>query len=155
MNQSHDSRMNRLHQLTYSSKRVDGLTDSEIVDDIVLPSLSRNRANDITGCLWFDRERFVQILEGDPNRIHALFDVIRTDDRHHGVEVLASHPIDRRSFLRFHMRTISNGTPESLAHLFKVSEESRKAPVADPAGIRTLVERAVLELSAWPISQSQ
>ena len=83
-----------LYHLAYLSRRSRDVTDDEVVDGIVLPAMSKNRRLDVTGCLWFSADQFLQVLEGTEPVIVDLFEEIRVDHRHREVEVLASEPID-------------------------------------------------------------
>lgn len=95
-----------LFYLAYASARAAGVTDDDVVDSIVLPSIAKNRTLGITGCMWFSPERFLQVLEGEEAAVRGLFDTIRVDDRHADVDVLASGPIAIRNFERFSMRAL-------------------------------------------------
>ncbi|WP_373518183.1 BLUF domain-containing protein [Pricia sp.] len=62
-----------------------------------------NRANDITGCLLFYNDEFVQYLEGDKQCVEALFEKIKQDWRHSEVNVLISGHINVREFENWSM----------------------------------------------------
>ena len=87
-------------QMAYISRRAVGVHDDEIVDEIVLPSIVRNRALGISGCLWFDEKRFFQVLEGDEGSVRSVYRKISIDDRHHDVTLLIDDPIAIRNFPR-------------------------------------------------------
>ena len=55
----------------------------------ILASSRRNNGVDgVSGLLWTNGERFVQLLEGPPESVELTFDRIRRDPRHRGVEVV-------------------------------------------------------------------
>lgn len=93
-------------QLAYTSRRVSGIHDDEVVDEIVLPSILRNRSVGITGCLWFDEDRFFQVIEGPEHEVAALYKKILVDDRHCEVTLLINEPIVMRDFPRFSLRVV-------------------------------------------------
>lgn len=62
-----------------------------------------NRANDITGCLLLYDDEFVQYLEGDKQRVEALFEKIKLDWRHSEVNLLISGHINGREFENWSM----------------------------------------------------
>jgi Sensors of blue-light using FAD len=62
-----------------------------------------NRANGITGCLAFDDDYFVQILEGEPRDVDATILRIRRDRRHKEMGILLTRPIRTRAFADWSM----------------------------------------------------
>ena len=135
--------MNTLSRLVYVSRRAEGVTDEQIVDDIVLPSIAFNRRTDITGCLWFSEESFLQVLEGGADEVAALYGRIKADTRHHSVTTLQEKTIFDRSFQRFQLRVVTDQGMASVAEL-----------VASPEGFceaegPVLIERAISELATW------
>lgn len=118
-----------IFQLAYLSTRRDGVTDLEIVDNIVLPAITKNRALGVTGCLWFDHDHFFQVLEGAREAIEALFGVISKDDRHGAVTLLLTEETGQRRFERFGMRAIDCDATRSLPTLIRAYRESVEAKV--------------------------
>ncbi|MCA9277585.1 MAG: BLUF domain-containing protein [Phycisphaeraceae bacterium] len=96
----------QLHMMAYSSKRQSSLSDSEIIDGIVLPAMRKNRILDVTGCLWFNDTYFAQLLEGAADVLHTLMHRICADHRHTNVEVLIDQPLPIRHFERFSMQVV-------------------------------------------------
>lgn len=137
--------MDDLYQLSYVSQRARQLLDDDIVDGIVLPSMAKNRMLDVTGCLWFDTECFVQVLEGAQRTIEDLYEVIRQDTRHTNVILLHDCPIGERAFLRFRMRSVQ-GRAVGTIHELKVLRGTASADFS------TLASRIVVELAALPES---
>ena len=111
----------RLRRVVYRSRQVDGLDPGVIVDEIALPAMRKNRSLFITGCLWFDRSSFIQILEGPVEAVSDLYARIRDDSRHTDVETLLDDMPMCRLFERFSMRTVTGeiGSPISQALEFK------------------------------------
>ncbi|PRA80380.1 BLUF domain-containing protein [Microbacterium sp. MYb66] len=57
-----------------------------------------NDARGITGMLLHRDGRFIQVLEGHPDTVADLVDVIRDDSRHHDLRVLMEESIAERRF---------------------------------------------------------
>jgi len=120
-----------LHRIVYISRRVASVEDDEVIDGIVLRSISNNRRLDITGCLWFDASWFVQVLEGPKVAVLDLMDRIMLDPRHYAVDVLLSEDIEARRIARFSMRTLHT---KPLAMLAGVLERRAAPPTRGEAG---------------------
>lgn len=73
------------------------------IRDLLDRARDYNRANDITGCLLYHNNEFVQYLEGDEPLVAKLFDKIRTDRRHTDVVPLYSGHINGREFENWSM----------------------------------------------------
>ena len=55
----------------------------------ILESANRhNEEKDVTGLLIYLKDRFIQLLEGDQEKVLSTFDSILKDDRHQNVSVL-------------------------------------------------------------------
>ena len=106
-----------LHQIAYTSRRSPDVDDDQIVDDIALPAYRKNRVLEITGCLWFDDEYFVQFIEGPRENITALFASILKDARHHDVRELVNRPIADRNFARFALRVVRDNEIDPVRKL--------------------------------------
>lgn len=113
--------MSDLHEIMYVSTRHPDLTDSQVLDDIVLPASRVNRDLDITGCIWFDSFRFVQILEGPHDAVQTIYAKILQDDRHSDIETLHDSPLAARSFQRWGMRALRHpeeGTIDEVLRMY-------------------------------------
>ncbi|KPF65892.1 hypothetical protein IP69_16610 [Bosea sp. AAP35] len=86
---------------TYRSGRVDG--ELTALRAILSVSRKNNEAADVTGYLIFDGESFIQVLEGPHDALQATMDRIARDERHRDVAVLATQPIETRSFREWKM----------------------------------------------------
>ena len=93
-----------LHRLIYTSRSRCGRRGDVAA---ILESAERNNAAaSITGMLLFDRNRFVQLLEGPRDRISALFVGIAQDERHTDVEILVAGAIESRIFADWRMHEV-------------------------------------------------
>lgn len=57
-----------------------------------------NNSNNITGCLLYYHEAFLQYLEGDKEKVLTLFESIKEDERHSEVILLSTSHIYAREF---------------------------------------------------------
>jgi len=101
----------------YLSTRNEDLGRSQIVDDIVLPALRKHYQLDITGCLWFGPDHFVQVLEGPTETVFGVYAKIKLDERHHSIRLLNSGAIAGRRFERFSMKVIESDECEAINRL--------------------------------------
>jgi len=104
-----------LHCLVYVS-----LATQEMSDDHLKSMLQKARDNneklDITGMLLFRDGFFMQALEGEADKIEALFTKISQDSRHKDVLLVYKKPIKHRSFEKWTMgfNKIDNKTLECV-----------------------------------------
>lgn len=105
----------RLRRVVYRSRQVGGLDPGVIVDEIALPAMRKNRSLFITGCLWFDRSSFIQILEGPDQAVADMYARILNDARHTDVETLLEDSPECRQFERFSMRTVTGGMSSPIS----------------------------------------
>ena len=88
-----------LYNLVYMSEARMGPTTADTlqaVDDILAKARDRNATVDVTGALLFTEGRFVQVLEGERDKVREIFDRIGSDTRHAEVEILSAQYSDRR-----------------------------------------------------------
>ncbi|WP_405400970.1 BLUF domain-containing protein [Maribacter sp. Asnod2-G09] len=91
-----------MFQLTYQSKISPELTIAEI-ESILINARKRNNTHEITGCLVYFEESIVQILEGEESNVLQLFDKIKSDSRHHTLDLLWEGPSRQRYFPKWDM----------------------------------------------------
>ncbi len=108
-------------ELTYRSQAVDTL-DYDDIDSILNTARSFNGEHDITGCLIYHKDHFVQILEGPEGIVSELFEKISSDSRHKNVELLSTGVKQDRDFSSWSMayQTLVNGPIDNdLLRLFE------------------------------------
>lgn len=86
-----------LLHLSYVSTLAEGQSLAELVRDLE-GFRERNLSLGITGCIAFEGQRIMQVLEGPKARVEALFETIARDPRHCDVIQIERKPIERVSF---------------------------------------------------------
>lgn len=71
--------------------------------DIVATSKENNPKQGITGVLLFDRDRFVQVIEGEQDELYELLHRLKADSRHKSINVFFDDPIDHQEFTDWNM----------------------------------------------------
>lgn len=90
-----------VHQLVYYSRNT--ITKASVspwkaLKDIILKSQANNRRDDITGYLIFDKVCFLQVLEGDRDKVRTAYRRIEGDVRHCDLVILGARDVAHRSF---------------------------------------------------------
>ncbi|MDX2162432.1 MAG: BLUF domain-containing protein [bacterium] len=86
-----------LHSLVYVSIESRPMTVDDI-RNILDKARAFNTSQDITGMLLYRGGYFIQALEGEKERVQALFDKIARDDRHQNVLKVYNAAINERAF---------------------------------------------------------
>ena len=84
-------------QLAYFSSAAPRLTGDDIAQ-ILLKSRENNTRRAITGMLLYKGGNVLQVLEGDREQVHGLFEIIQRDPRHRGIIRMYEKPIAVRDF---------------------------------------------------------
>ncbi len=96
------------------------LANKDMQESDLAALLSQARRNNeklsITGMLLYRDRLFMQALEGEEDRINALYERIRQDSRHRDVTTVSIRPIEARSFADWTMgfSLIDNETVEGM-----------------------------------------
>ncbi|WP_374765194.1 BLUF domain-containing protein [Yunchengibacter salinarum] len=102
-----------LSHLVYTSTARDA--DQSTLEEIGHQSSTRNEKADVTGALWFDGHRFLQILEGPEDAVAHIYERICQDQRHTDISLLKQGDIPRRLFPDWSMATLGvPGDPTRL-----------------------------------------
>lgn len=101
------------HQLVYTS--CSNITDDEEINSIVNKAILKNATLNITGVLAFRSGLFLQLLEGDKEKVFSLFEKIKKDPRHSNVTVILERDSGAgpRLFKNWSM-AFRNVTPEEV-----------------------------------------
>lgn len=91
-----------MYQLTYSSTARPDCSQKDILD-ILKESQKNNKTLDLSGCLVYHKNSFVQILEGSKKDLNYTFDKIKKDIRHYDVKLLWMGSSEKRIFKSWNM----------------------------------------------------
>ena len=92
-----------MHHLVYTSSTSVLLTEADL-HRFLNRWQTANVRTGITGVLLYSEGDILQVLEGEVERVQALFTTIAGDVRHRNVTKLADGPVDERAFADWSMR---------------------------------------------------
>ena len=95
-----------LISLTYAS-RANADVSPEDFQTILEQAQENNRQNAVTGMLTFNREYFLQTIEGPRSQINQLLAKLIDDPRHHDLQVIESKEIKAREWAQWSMNYAS------------------------------------------------
>jgi hypothetical protein len=75
-----------MFSLIYRSVAEESFSNAEVYQ-MLSAARDFNAEHDITGCLLFHNRRFLQLLEGEKDKVHRLFSLIESDTRHKNIEI--------------------------------------------------------------------
>jgi hypothetical protein len=90
--------MSLLRIIYYSENRLGIKKRHADLDAILTTAIRNNSKLDITGALVFDDLWFVQVLEGPPQSVDAIFDRIFKDIRHANIKLIQKKEVKERLF---------------------------------------------------------
>lgn len=76
-----------MFSLIYRSVADESFSNAEVYQ-MLSAARDFNAEHDITGCLLFHNRRFLQLLEGEKEKVHHLFSLIESDSRHKNIEII-------------------------------------------------------------------
>ncbi|PWJ38422.1 BLUF domain-containing protein [Sediminitomix flava] len=79
--------------------------DQTKLANLTLKASNKNKLLKITGYLYYEKNRFIQYIEGDDLSIDALFENIKKDQRHNVINVI-SQEINKRRFPAWQMNQL-------------------------------------------------
>ncbi|RYY02331.1 MAG: BLUF domain-containing protein [Gammaproteobacteria bacterium] len=88
--------------MVYISSAVLGLSDREI-GGIVKVAQRNNEELNITGILLYNGGSFMQLIEGEDEKVERLYERIKNDPRHTNVTLLLKEKITHKNFERWFM----------------------------------------------------
>jgi len=104
-------------ELIYHSEANHDLTPEDI-SNILKNARDFNSENNITGCLLYHNNEFLQILEGEKEIVQELFDSIEMDKRHSSVNLLVKEKKNERMFPSWSMAFNEFDSSETTKILF-------------------------------------
>lgn len=109
--------MSNLIRLIYISRSafqpVDNVEIEPSVARILAKSRANNRRNNLVGVLYFGNGCFFQCLEGPEEKVDALLETLKADDRHKDLKVLSRLQIRQLSFSKWDMKYVKLDQPIS------------------------------------------
>lgn len=97
-----------MQQLIYVSSATPGHAPAD-VPAILAVSRRNNRASGLTGMLYADARRYLQVIEGEAADVEATFQRIAADPRHRAIVVLSRREIAEREFGSWEMAHAAPG----------------------------------------------
>lgn len=91
-----------MYQLSYRST-ANPILNFEDLEAILAEAIARNSALNISGCLIYHNNSFVQILEGKKKDVLHVYGKIKTDARHQSISLLWDNKVEHRFFEEWHM----------------------------------------------------
>lgn len=77
--------------------------DVPMIRSILEKAQENNERNDLTGMLVFNSRYFLQAIEGSPEKINGLYNVLMTDPRHTNLFILGYEHITERMYGEWRM----------------------------------------------------
>ncbi|WP_321515561.1 BLUF domain-containing protein [Marinifilum fragile] len=94
--------MPNLIHIVYVSFSRNQLSELEL-DELLSEIRPKNLATGVTGLLLYNDEIFIQVIEGESDTIHDLYDRLQKDKRHTNIVKILEERIDQRSFPNWSM----------------------------------------------------
>ena len=88
--------------MVYISSATLGLNE-RIITSIVKASQLNNQQLGVTGILLYNSGNFMQLLEGEAEKVESLYEKIKLDKRHTGVSLLMKETITGKNFHNWQM----------------------------------------------------
>ena len=132
------------YQVIYSSAMPFDIHDME---DILTKARTRNEALDITGVLIYVEGVFIQVLEGEKDRVLELMRSIESDPRHNALKLFYQAELSCRTFDAWRMANIEV-TREQMAKWYglagtapieQILEDIQREPAKTPVYIKNLL----------------
>jgi Sensors of blue-light using FAD len=87
----------KIYELIYYSVASPSLNSNDI-SNILEVSKENNSKNNITGCMLYHNDAFIQILEGNQDVIETLYSKIEKDERHYNARLVYNDTKEERLF---------------------------------------------------------
>ncbi len=98
-----------LIHLVYTSKAVCPMNSDDFLN-LLIPARENNHHLHITGMLLYQRQNFLQVLEGREMAVEKLFKSIIQDGRHENVTLLIKRPVTNREYAEWDLKFINLDT---------------------------------------------
>ena len=111
--------------------------DSAMLAGILTNARRNNARDDITGALICRQDLYLQLIEGPPAKIDALYAKITVDDRHCDVRLLLDAEVDDRMFPEWRM--LDDTMPSMILSPDKIGDGARD--INSPEALRGIFQR--------------
>lgn len=129
-----------MKQILYASvnARIDGPAD---VTGILEQSRHNNALDGITGLLWTDGDRFLQVIEGGEEAVDACYARICADPRHRAIVTIVERTVERREFGYWAMAhksrdTLADAHDQRVRRMMANAAEEIRAPFLELVSAR-------------------
>lgn len=95
-----------LVSMTYASRANPDVSAKDF-NEILQQAQVNNAANGITGMLIFNKNYFLQTIEGPRAQINRLLYALVADQRHHDLQVIETHELAHREWAKWSMNYAS------------------------------------------------
>lgn len=116
-----------LVRLLYVSRST-GPQTTTVTGSILETALRNNPTLGVTGVLCQGQGYFLQVLEGERDKVNRLYASILADDRHHDVQLLLLEDITQRRFGQWSMAHVSLAALEPMVGLRQPALDPYNAP---------------------------
>jgi len=126
-----------INQLVYVSQSTRKMSTDDL-NEIQSSAKNNNQHIDVTGSLFYNGGWFLQVLEGPPETLNALYKKIEKDPRHKNSRILYNEPAKFRTFTRWsmNMTNLDNRQADKYDQLVEVidaAKTDRKIGASSPA----------------------
>ena len=90
------------YQIVYYSEATKLFTEQEIIE-LLIKANQYNSARGITGCLVYANNKFIQILEGEHDKVVELYEKIKKDPRHKNILTVIEMSVSQKLFANLGM----------------------------------------------------
>lgn len=95
-----------LIQVIYTSAAVEPMGSADL-RALLVKAWQKNHQLGITGMLVYNRQNFLQVLEGTPEVVDPLYAVIEDDQRHDQIQCLVRRQVGRRDYAEWSMGSVN------------------------------------------------
>lgn len=90
------------YQIVYYSDATKSFSEQEIIE-LLTKANQYNSARGITGCLIYANNKFIQLLEGEHDRVIELYEKIKRDPRHKNILTVIEMSVSQKLFSNWGM----------------------------------------------------
>ena len=131
-----------LHTLCYVSSCIESLTVKDL-EHLFRVNKRNNTEYKVSGILIYNNGNFLQILEGDEDKVKTIFKKIRRDPRHRNLISLINNPIDERIFHDYDSGFIHFEDPKKRQELHNYISWLKEAEIKNVDKVIQIVENFI------------